>query len=207
MSLYYAHVNKVWDAATGRELIAIAGHDDAMALAWSPDGTRLVTVGNEGKGKVWEMASGRNLVTLSSSGSVGSLWAAAWSPDGKWLATAGGDNPRTRVWDAATGQQRLALADPYAIYGVAWSPDNKRLATASVNGDATIWDVTTGQKAFVLPHSSGPLYNIAWSPDGHALCTASSDGVVSENLGCRLFSTIFGIEWKPRAATVRLWQT
>jgi hypothetical protein len=41
----------------------------------------------------------------------------------------------------------------------------------------------------------------------NGLPIADSYLVVSENLGCRLFSTIFGIEWKPRAATVRLWQT
>ncbi len=45
---------KVWDAATGDELLTLHGHDMFVwDAAWSPDGTMIVTVSEDGTAKVW----------------------------------------------------------------------------------------------------------------------------------------------------------
>jgi WD40 repeat protein len=39
----------VWDAASGQELLTLRGYSDAVtSVAWSPDGKKLVTAGQNG---------------------------------------------------------------------------------------------------------------------------------------------------------------
>jgi WD40 repeat protein len=45
---------KVWDAATGQEVLTLKGHTGAVSsVAFSPDGTRLASAGAGGV-KVWD---------------------------------------------------------------------------------------------------------------------------------------------------------
>jgi hypothetical protein len=90
----------VWDAAGGRERLTLRLTATVQAVAWSPDGKRLATGGNDGT-KVWEVAGGRELLTLQ--GQTGKVLSVAWSPDGARLAT-GGDDGTVRVWEAADAE-------------------------------------------------------------------------------------------------------
>jgi WD40 repeat protein len=50
---------KVWDLATGRELLTLEGHSDwVRAVAVTPDGTRVVSGSRDNTLKVWDLATG-----------------------------------------------------------------------------------------------------------------------------------------------------
>jgi hypothetical protein len=78
----------VWDAETGRDLVgrALPGHvSPVTALAFSPDGTRLASAGQDFDRtvRVWDVTTGQELLVLSnSSGQEPRL---AFSPNGSWL--------------------------------------------------------------------------------------------------------------------------
>jgi WD40 repeat protein len=64
---------KVWDAATGRELLVLKGHTHMVtSVAFSPDGKRLITGAGDwtlpdkmpGEAKVWDAATGQEILTL-----------------------------------------------------------------------------------------------------------------------------------------------
>jgi len=78
---------KVWDAASGRELHVLRGHNDYISsVAWSPNDKRLATGSWDQTVKVWDAASGQELLTLR--GHNEKIESVSWSLDGKRLATA-----------------------------------------------------------------------------------------------------------------------
>ncbi len=176
-----AHLAKVWDAASGQELLALSGHtDEVLALAFSPDGTRLATASANGEAKLWDATAGRELLTLTgpiqdvSKGStkVGTL---AFSPDGTRLATASNDN-MAKVWDLASGQLLLNLPHADRVSSIAFSPDGKRLATGSFNTTWIVWDAATGQSLRTVFAHASLVTEIAFDSSGKLLATASEDG-------------------------------
>ena len=91
---------KVWEAASGKELLTLKGHSDAIwSVAFSPDGQRIVTGSRDQTAKVWEAASGKELLTLK--GHSGSIWSVAFSPDGQRIVT-GSEDQTAKVWEAAS---------------------------------------------------------------------------------------------------------
>ena len=59
------HTAKVWDAATGQELLTLRGHWARLyGVAYSPDGKRLATASDDHTAKVWDAATGQELLTL-----------------------------------------------------------------------------------------------------------------------------------------------
>jgi len=90
-----------------REVSLYAGHFDALwGVAWSPDGTRLLSGSHDGTARVWDANRGTELFALA--GPSLSISAVAWSPDGTRLLTAVEDHS-VRIWDATTGADLLTL--------------------------------------------------------------------------------------------------
>jgi WD40 repeat protein len=128
-----AGIAGVWEVASGRSLPAPPPQAEALqAIAFSPDGKRLVTAGNNWRAQLWDAGTGKEMVSFL--GHTAGVFGAAFSPDGQRLATAGADG-QTRLWDAARGLPLFTLSGHGSgLSGVVFSPDGKRLATASADG-------------------------------------------------------------------------
>ncbi len=100
----------VWDARTGAHLADLRGHtEEALAVAWSPDGQRIATGGSDQTVRIGDAATYAELVQLR--GHTSYVWSLAWSPDGSMLVSASGDHT-VRVWDtrspASVARDQLA---------------------------------------------------------------------------------------------------
>jgi WD40 repeat protein/serine/threonine protein kinase len=89
---------KMWDLATGQLLRTFQGHPQGIvSLAFSKDGSMLVTGGMQGEVKLWDVATGDERQTLKKHSERVYV---TLSHNGRLLATGGADGV-ARLWDVA----------------------------------------------------------------------------------------------------------
>jgi WD40 repeat protein len=165
----------------GRPLVVPvrASPTGVVSVAFSPDGTRIVTGGTTGGGftgeaSVWDARTGAELLELN--GHIGTVMSVAFSPDGTRIITGSGDGT-AKVWDARTGTPRLELdgiKPPMAC--PSFSPDGTCIITTAAGaGEATVWDARTGTPKFALRSFKGSVNSVAVSPDGTRTATAGGE--------------------------------
>ena len=161
------------------------------SVAFSPDGTRIVTGNGDywtagpSDANVWDARTGRRLLELK--GHEGWVTSVAFSPDGTRIVT-GGDDEIAKVWDARAGTLLLELrGHTGAVMGVAFSPDGTRIVTGGDDQTAKVWDARSGTPPVELTSHACSVTSVAFSPDGanhHPLRRAEHAGS-GEGVGLR----------------------
>jgi len=156
--------------ATGG-IFTLYGHTGGvLSVAFSPDGTRIVTASWDQTAKVWDARTGSPQLELK--GHTGRVTSVAFSPDGTRIVTASWDQT-AKVWDARTGAPQVELKGGTGIDSAAFSPDGTRIVTGSWDQTAKVWDALTGAPQLDLKgHTSGVL-SVAFSPDSTRIVTGA----------------------------------
>jgi WD40 repeat protein len=181
----------VWDTTNGRRLIVHrdppynvdyrqVSPDQAnflRVIAISPNGTRLVTLSDQGSVQVRDLLTGKTFFTFKNSSGHSDRGNIAWSLDNTHVVLCWED-PRVLVWDATTGQHTTTytLGD-LQIRKAAWSPDNRYLAgeawvssvhSITSHGIVRIWDAMTSKNIATYPFD-GEMPRGAWSPGSRCI--------------------------------------
>lgn len=168
---------KVWDAATGRELFALARNKSETGLhgpvCFSPDGRRIVTCNETGRVHIWDTESSRELMAFRAHDA--GIECVAFSPDGTRIVT-GSKDYTAKVWDAASGRNlNTYTGHANTVLGVAVSPDSRRIVTCSEDGTAKVWDVVNDFEPLTLVGHSSAVFCAAFAPDGKRIVTGGRD--------------------------------
>ena len=110
-------------------------------VAYSSDGTRLVTIGLDRIAHLWDANTGNAIGEPMRHETSLEYEDPAFSPDGNLLVTAT-DGAAARLWDAWTG---VPMGDPIPhklIRMAAFTPDGKSLITSSTDRRIQFWDIS-----------------------------------------------------------------
>jgi WD40 repeat protein/serine/threonine protein kinase len=164
---------KLWDAATGQEVLAIRLPAFAGGAAFSPDGKVLVAgVASSGTFTVRDPETGKEL-RAPVPGHATFIREMCFSRDGKRLASASDDGV-IKVWDTERWQP-LCTCKGAGSAPVAFSPDGERVAAAGPEATVRVWEAATGREVFVLRDGTASFTGVAFAPDGTRLLAAGSD--------------------------------
>jgi WD40 repeat protein len=142
-----------------------------IAMAFSPDGSTLVSSGADKLLKLWDVQSGKQIGMKASRTFV---TAAQFTPDGRRLVIADVD-PGVRILDATTLEELSGLRrEPGAVGRIALYRGDI-LATASDDDRILLWDMYSGVRLATLVGHEGEIRDIAFSPDGMTLASTAAD--------------------------------
>ena len=163
----------LFDGGTGAPLRALPGHEDTVRhLAFSPDGSLLVSTSWDKTAKLWDVETGALRADHRFEDVV---WHAVFDPSGTKLATACRSGAAT-VFDIAGGSEPKKLPHSAALRVVRFGPDGRKLATGSENGSVTIFDTFGDWKRTSCEGHAAMVLEAQFTPDGRRLLTMAEDG-------------------------------
>jgi WD40 repeat protein len=180
----------LWHLPDGKAIETITDPEPIAAIALSPNGTFLVSTGDDGSIKIRSLISGAMIAeSIDNKHCIGSL---AIGPDSLTIA-AGTTNGYIILWQLPNMEdglpQQIQLtqtikAHAGQINACVFSPDGQYLITGSVDGKAKVWyrgaDLSFRDKArSILKGDPGrSVMSVAIDPAGQLIAIGGADGTI-----------------------------
>jgi WD40 repeat protein len=184
---------QLYDAKTYKELISFTGHTaSVLTVAFSSDGKRLISGGQDETVRLWKTDTGELLRTREEH--WGAINALAFSADGEMFWSGSNNDREIRSWfssDGGKGSKRqdfLPYMKPNDVYtATVFSPDAEILirastATAPTLGDGFLIFFTalqdTRTSTILSATHADPVSVLTLHADGNLLATGSADQTI-----------------------------
>lgn len=158
-----------WDAS-GQYVRGWEAHQFAVsALAYSPDGQRLLSGGQDGQVVLWQENQALRRIDIGHP--VLALAAASQT------LLVGDDSGYAQFFDLATGKRLRVIEPPAAaVSSLAYSPNGQMLASGGADKTIRLWQ--SGKLVRTLVGHTLEVEALRFSPDGQTLASGSRDGEV-----------------------------
>ncbi|MFL5352136.1 WD40 repeat domain-containing protein [Archangium sp.] len=149
---------------------------DARLVAFSPDGTSVAAVVEEGAVRLWRLADGALLHTLR--GHEDAISLLRFTPDGAYLVSGSASSSRLLLHDTKSGAIAVdtrALLEPVVAYAAASRAP--RICVGRRSGEVEIFELATASRRLVRV-TEGAVVGVDLSPDGALAAACCDDGAV-----------------------------
>ncbi|AET37846.1 snoRNA-binding rRNA-processing protein PWP2 Ecym_2093 [Eremothecium cymbalariae DBVPG len=155
------------------------GHFDTMNdLAYSPDGSRIVTASSDGKIKIWDIVSGFCLATFEEH--VSAVTAVQFAKKGQIMFSACLDGT-VKAWDLIRYRnfRTFTATERIQFNCLAVDPSGEIVCAGSLDDfNIHVWSVQTGQLLDTLSGHEGPVSCLSFSNENSVLASASWDKTI-----------------------------
>ncbi|PPQ90908.1 hypothetical protein CVT25_007869, partial [Psilocybe cyanescens] len=174
---YFPKIPKFVNASLGGTLLmTLSLCSGVNAVAFSADGSRIISGSTDRLVQVWDALTGDKKLVLN--GHTDSVYSVAFSCDGSHIISGSMDGS-VRVWDVLTGNEKLVLnGHTNLVNSVAFSSDGSCIISGSRDKSVRVWDALTGYKKLVLNGHTSDVCSVAFSSDGSCIVSGSSDNSV-----------------------------
>jgi len=149
----------ILDATTGSQIAILSGHaEPVFSLAFSSDGTLLVSGSYDGIIKLWDMQTGGVVKTFC--GYTEPVYSISISVDHTTIVSGHGSEA-IRLWNIQSGECYCTIRQHKWVHCVSFFPTDPQHFMSASGGTTQQWDIDG--------HQLGPMYDgnqIAFSPDG-----------------------------------------
>ena len=157
-------------------------------VAFSLDGSRILTASEDGTARLWSNADGKELAVFR--GHEAPVTHASFSADGRRVLTTSADGT-ARVWDAGEGADITSVhGQPGSVRSALFSADGSRVLIASGNNAVRPWGFSVAEGTLIASVGgdlSGASH-VAFDIGGTRIAIAFGDGTV------RVFDATTGAE-------------
>jgi WD40 repeat protein len=166
---------RVWEVASGSEILCLRGHTWAMAVAYSPDGRWLVTGGRDDTVRLWNASNGEEAGSLKTNG--GALTVAV-SRNSHTFAC-GTANGTVHIWDFSDLREVRRLRNHQGeVTGIAFSQNESIIASAE-RGAVLIWDIELGKQVGSFRGQDIGRAGVTFSPDGRRIVSGDRHRIIA----------------------------
>ena len=190
----------LWDTTTGKKLFSLRGHihlsllpldnpslrspprrkgqeNYVLALAFSPDGTKLASGGADSTVRLWDLTNKEPIILQKHTDWANAL---VFSPNGKMFAS-GSTDKTVQLWDTDTGEPIVTFTGHLnGITALAFSPDGETLASASTDGTVQFWNTKTRDPLTTrITGHTELVKSIAFFKDSATLVSVAFNGVIT----------------------------
>jgi WD40 repeat protein/DNA-binding SARP family transcriptional activator len=158
--------------------VAVLRADSVTAdtAAFSPDGSRVITGGDNGIVRVWDASTGHNIARLAAV--HGKVLAARYGSQGRRVALGFSDGALVLTNGLLGGSYEALRVPGASIQSIAFSRDGRRLAAALSDGTIRVVGADGSRPTQIMHGHRGPVLGVDVNSDGSRLVSAGQDGTV-----------------------------
>ncbi|MEO7924792.1 MAG: caspase family protein [Chitinophagaceae bacterium] len=165
-------------------LILPVGHVGGVDVSFSPDGKKILSLGDDGTAKIWDAFTGLMLADLV--GHTAKIYNARYTPAGNKIITTSGDNT-VKIWTATGELLRTLVPNRGNTAFFKFHNDGSQLILEHNNElkwELTIWEIASGKLLGVIDESRSrsidgktigyPPQPLFFSPNGKFIARADN---------------------------------
>ena len=147
----------IYETQEFKELHKLVQHGRGVTyVAWSPDDTKLISCGLDGKARVWDVSTGRIVQTIEhpSEGNT-NITGASWAPDSQSFVTSSQSLKTPLVhWSVSSIEPIFAWHDLFRAQSCAISPDGEKLVVFDTFNTLYVFNFYTRKEEYRTPFAT-----------------------------------------------------